>query len=146
MVVNVSQFDARCLVFRKTRPILGDHPKPHIHEIRWISWNPADFVRISWNLADFVQISGEIWQILCGFQMKSDGFHADFRWNPADYTWNPPTKPTKLTNFERPIARNGKLYVLVVAHLNVSGIISLQNFNALSRPYVSWHGFVIYWK
>ena len=35
----------------KERPILGDHPKAHIHEIR--------------------RISGEIWQISCGF-------HADF--------------------------------------------------------------------
>ena len=37
----------------KERPILGDHTKAHIHEIKWISheiwqisWNPADFM---WN-------------------------------------------------------------------------------------------------
>ena len=31
----------------KERPILDHHAKAHIHEIRWISWNLADFVRIS---------------------------------------------------------------------------------------------------
>ena len=35
----------------KERPILGDHPKAHIHEI---------------------------WRILCGFQVKPAGFCADF--------------------------------------------------------------------
>ena len=47
----------RVIIFRlifglsKERPILGDHPKAHIHEIRLIS---------------------------CGFHVKSGGFHADF--------------------------------------------------------------------
>ena len=43
----------------KERPILGDHPKAHIHEIRRIS---------------------------CGFHLKSAGFRTDFTcWNPADF-------------------------------------------------------------
>ena len=48
----------------KERPILGDHPKAHIHEIRWILRNLADF---TWNLVDFMK-SGR-------FHMKSSGFH-----------------------------------------------------------------------
>ena len=63
----------------KERPILGDHPKAHIHEIRRISWNSVDF---RWN-----------WQISCGFHLKSARFHADFTWNLPDFEW--------------PIARNG---------------------------------------
>ena len=31
----------------KERPILGDHPKAHIHEIWQISWNLADFMKSS---------------------------------------------------------------------------------------------------
>ena len=54
----------------KERPILGDHPKAHIHEI--------------------CRISGEIQQILCGFQVKSGGFHADFTWNLPDFMWISP--------------------------------------------------------
>ena len=71
----------------KERPILGDHPKAHIHEIRWISYG----------FHEIWQISGEIWWISCRFQVKPAGFHADFTSNPPD--------------FERPIARNGKPYV-----------------------------------
>ena len=49
----------------KERPILGDHPKAHIHEIR--------------------PISGEIRRISCRFHLKSAGFHADFvRISPAE--------------------------------------------------------------
>ena len=42
----------------KERPILGDHPKAHIHEIRRIS---------------------------CGFHLKSARFRVDFTWNTPDF-------------------------------------------------------------
>ena len=41
----------------KERPILGDHPKAHIHEIWWIS---CEICQIS---GEICQISGEIHQI-----------------------------------------------------------------------------------
>ena len=93
------------------RPIPDHHPKAHIHEIRRISWNPADFTMKSggfhpWNLADFtheiqwispVKSGGfheirEIWGIswnpwnLVDFTLKSSRFHEiqQISWNP----WN----------------------------------------------------------
>ena len=48
----------------KERPILGDHPKAHIHEIR----------RISCRFHEIWQISGEIWRILCRFHVTPAGF------------------------------------------------------------------------
>ena len=75
------------------RPILDHHPKAHIHEIWWISWNLADFTMKSggfhheiwqispWNLVDFTMKS-----------MKSSGFHHEIQqiswnpWNPVDFT------------------------------------------------------------
>ena len=50
--------DAILIGLSKERPILGDHPKAHILEI----W----------------RISLEIWQISCGFQVKSSRLHVDF--------------------------------------------------------------------
>ena len=47
-----------------------------------------------------------------GFHVKPTRFHADFRWNLADFvqiSWNPP-------DFERPIAKNGKPYVFGICH------------------------------
>ena len=166
----------------KERPILGDHLKAHIHEIWRISCSRfhADFMKSSRFCADFMK-SGE-------FQVKSSGFHADFRWNLedfrisgrfhlkstrfhvdfmksgrfqvksaqnlADFMWNPPTKlinqifqekllsfmeccgkamswfhmksarfheihriSWNLPDFERPIARNGKPYVIFSCQL-----------------------------
>ena len=58
----------------KERPILGDHPKAHIHEIQWILLNLADFMWISCEICqiscgfhEIRWISGEICQISCGF-------------------------------------------------------------------------------
>ena len=83
----------------KERPILGDHPKAHIHEIRRIS---------------------------CGFHVKST--YKTYKSNISRKTsvlWSavgrlcPP-------DFERPIARNGKPYVSFVLptsniqYLNIS--------------------------
>ena len=127
----------------KERPILDHHPKAHIHEIWRISWNLADFrwnlvdfIWISWNLADFIRISYRFqvksgrFQVKSsrlhmdfmkssGFQVKSSRFHMDFMksagfhaWNLLDFTWNPP-------DFERPIARNGKPYVLRIGHSRI---------------------------
>ena len=76
----------------KERPILGDHPKAHIHEIR--------------------QISGEIWRISGGFHVKSARFCVDFTWNPPDFVRISPAEIRRISwnpaDFERPIARNGK--------------------------------------
>ena len=83
------------------RPILDHHPKAHIHEIRRISWNPADFTMKSGGFH-------EIREIRRISPVKSGGFHPEIRriswnpWNPADFTreirrispryhlWNPP--------------------------------------------------------
>ena len=99
--------DVALIGLSKERPILDHHAKAHIHEIRRISygfyefqvksarfctdfrWNPVDF---RWNPADSIRISGEIRQISYWFQVWFQ-------------TWNQP-------DFERPIARNGKPYVL----------------------------------
>ena len=51
----------RLIGLSKERPILGDHPKAHTHEIQW---NSCGF--------------HEIHQISCRFHMKSTRFHADF--------------------------------------------------------------------
>ena len=76
------------------RPILDHHAKAHIHEIRRISWNPANFT--PWNPAGFHEIR-EIRQISwnpwnpADFTLKSGGFHEIQQiswnpWNPADFT------------------------------------------------------------
>ena len=98
----------------KERPILGDHPKAHIHEIWQISRNPADFM---WNpptklinqifqekLFSFMECCGKA---MSCFHMKSAGFH-EICWisQNLDFMWNPP-------DFERPIARNSKPYVFL---------------------------------
>ena len=60
-----SEFTDHLIGLSKERPILGDHPKAHILEIRRISH-------------EIWRISGEIWWISCRFQVKSSRFHADF--------------------------------------------------------------------
>ena len=67
-----------CLLFGLSieRPILDHHPKAHIHEIRRISWNPADFTMKSGGFH-------EIREIRRISPVKSGGFHP---WNPADFT------------------------------------------------------------
>ena len=81
------------------RPILDHHPKAHIHEIRWISWNLVDFRWNPWNPVDFmksvksggfhpwnpVDFTHEIWQISCGFHP----------WNLVDFTQISPVKSTQ---------------------------------------------------
>ena len=76
----------------KERPILGDHPKAHIHEIRQISREICqiscrfheiqqiscgfhEIWQISCRFHEIQWISGEIWQISCGFYVKSARFH-----------------------------------------------------------------------
>ena len=97
---------------KNERPILDHHAKAHNFEIRRIhemlghSPHPA-FIKLK---------SFCCYKVLGGFHMKSG-------WNPLDFTgeicwisrvksarfhgWNPP-------DFERPIARNGKPYVLYI--------------------------------
>ena len=121
------------------RPILDHHPKAHIHEIRRISWNLADFTMKSggfheireiwwispmkssgfhpWNLADFTR---EIWWISWNpwnpvdfmKSMKSSGFHP---WNPADFhpeIWQISWNPWNLADFTREIRQISPRYHL----------------------------------
>ena len=90
-VISQSQIYFIIFGLSKERPILGDHPKAHIHEIRWIS---------------------------CRFQVKSGGFCADFRWNPADFVqisreicqipWNFRWNPVDFMQISREIRRISK--------------------------------------
>ena len=73
--------------------ILGHSPP--LHSSNWRVFAVIRFwVDFTWNLGEICQIS----------QVKSAGFHG---WNP-DFMWNPP-------DFEGPIARNGKPYVLLIS-------------------------------
>ena len=75
------------------RPILDHHPKAHVHEIRRISWNPADFTMKSSRFHHEIwRISGEIHEIWRISPLKSGGFHL---WNPADFTQISPVKSTQ---------------------------------------------------
>ena len=65
----------------KERPILGDHAKAHIHEIRWISRNPlANLINqiIQEKLFSFMQCSGKAmsqdFMKSAEFHVKSAGF------------------------------------------------------------------------
>ena len=62
--LRTTQLTVMLIGLSKERPILGDHPKAHIHEIR----------RISCGFHEIWQISGEIHWISCGFHLKSGGF------------------------------------------------------------------------
>ena len=58
-----------CMIgLSKERPVLGDHPKAHIHEIQWISCGfhvkSSRFHEIWW-------ISHEIWWISCEIHLQN---------------------------------------------------------------------------
>ena len=82
------------LVFRKKDLYLIITQNLTFHEIRRISWNPADFIRISWNPADFIWIS---WNLV-DFTLKSNRFHHEiwqisgeiWQISPRYHLWNPP--------------------------------------------------------
>ena len=74
-VSNVPLYYRQMFGHSKERPILGDHPKAHIHEIRQISC--GFHVKSGRFHADFMK-SGR-------FQVRSTRFRADFRWNLPDF-------------------------------------------------------------
>ena len=93
----------------KERPILGDHAKAHIHEIRQIS-HEIQWISCENLLANLINqiIQEKLFSFMqCSGKAMSQDFTKIYRisWNPLNFMWNPP-------DFERPtIARNGKAYV-----------------------------------